>query len=210
MYLVGALPIDEKMRGGIGNTVFLMKTACFNFELRISPNIFEKNSKWLQWYTQGLGGNWFMKNTWNQKSRGTVPLSSVMDLNFDTLFMTISMNMWSKDKWMFLQQFCLLLQNCVEVSHSWMKEFSLVNTSCSAQTRTGIGHLRKPPGVELIPCCRKPLRRTCTLHDPAQTQVWSEQVWLDTTFISQGSRSWGKLAVETWPLFRKDRDRGVN
>jgi hypothetical protein len=57
MYLVGALPIDEKMRGGIGNTVFLMKTACFNFELRISPNIFEKNSKWLQWYTQGLGGN---------------------------------------------------------------------------------------------------------------------------------------------------------
>jgi hypothetical protein len=69
---------------------------------------------------------------------------------------------------------------------------------CSAQTRTGIGHLRKPPGVELIPCHRKPLRHTRTLHDPAQTQVWSEQVGLDTTFISQGSRSWGKLAVETW------------
>ncbi len=44
----------------------------------------------------------------------------------------------------------------------------------------------------------KPLRRTRSLRDPAQTQVWSEQVWLDTTFISQGSRSWGKLAVETW------------
>ncbi len=73
-----------------------------------------------------------------------------------------------------------------------------LNNFCSAQTRTGIGHLRKPPGVELIPCRRKPLRRTRTLHDPAQTQVWSEQVWLDTTFISQGSRSWGKLAVETW------------
>ncbi len=37
----------------------------------------------------------------------------------------------------------------------------------------------------------KPLRRTRTLRDPVQTQVWSEQVWLDTTFISQGSRSWG-------------------
>jgi hypothetical protein len=68
---------------------------------------------------------------------------------------------------------------------------------CSAQTRTGIGHLRKPPGVELIPCRRKPLRRTRTLRDPAQTQVWSEQVWLNTTFILQGSRSWSKLAVKT-------------
>ncbi len=44
----------------------------------------------------------------------------------------------------------------------------------------------------------KPLRRTRSLPDLAQTQVWSEQVWLDTTFISQGSRSWGKLAVQTW------------
>jgi hypothetical protein len=26
----------------------------------------------------------------------------------------------------------------------------------------------------------------------------SNQVWLNTTFISQGSQSWGKLAVETW------------
>ncbi len=69
---------------------------------------------------------------------------------------------------------------------------------CLAQTRIGIGHLRKPPGVELIPCRRKLLRRTRTLRDPAQTQVWIEQVWLDTTFISQGLRSWGKLAVETW------------
>ncbi len=72
------------------------------------------------------------------------------------------------------------------------------NGVCSAQTQTGIGHLSKPPGVELIPCHRKPLRRTHTLRDPAQTQVWSKQVWLDTTFISQGLRSWGKLAVETW------------
>jgi hypothetical protein len=40
---------------------------------------------------------------------------------------------------------------------------------CWAHTR--IGHLRKPPGVELIPCRRKLLRRTRTLCDPAQTQV---------------------------------------
>ena len=44
----------------------------------------------------------------------------------------------------------------------------------------------------------KATKRTRTLRDPAQTQVWREQVWLDITFISQGSRSWGKLAVETW------------
>jgi hypothetical protein len=53
------------------------------------------------------------------------------------------------------------------------------------------------PSSEAIPCRRKPLRRTRLLRDPAQTQVWSEQVWLNTTFISQGSRSWDKLAVET-------------
>ncbi len=31
--------------------------------------------------------------------------------------------------------------------------------------------LEKPPGVELNPCRRKPLRRTRFLRDPAQTQV---------------------------------------
>ncbi len=50
---------------------------------------------------------------------------------------------------------------------------------------------------EAIPFRRKPLRRTRLLHHPAQTQVWSEQVWLNTTtFISQGSQSWDKLAIE--------------
>ncbi len=53
------------------------------------------------------------------------------------------------------------------------------------------------PSSEAIPFCRKPLTRTGLLRNPAQTQVWSEQVWLNTTFISQGSRSWDKLAVET-------------
>jgi hypothetical protein len=57
--------------------------------------------------------------------------------------------------------------------------------------------LEKPPAAEQIPCRRKPLRRTRFLRHPAQTQVWSEQVGLNTTFISQGSRLWDKLAVET-------------
>jgi hypothetical protein len=31
--------------------------------------------------------------------------------------------------------------------------------------------IEKPPAAELIPCHRKPLRRTRFLRDPAQTQV---------------------------------------
>ncbi len=41
----------------------------------ISAN-FRKNSKRPYWYTQGLGGNWFMKKTRSRKSRDTVPLTS--------------------------------------------------------------------------------------------------------------------------------------
>ncbi len=104
---------------------------------------------------------------------------------------------------------CIYSRGCTHyaiiLSASWGDDFAnycrlkriSYKAKCSAQTQTGMGHLRKPPGVELIPAV-KPLRRTRSLRDPTQTQVWSEQVWLDTTFISQGSRSWGKLAVETW------------
>ncbi len=53
------------------------------------------------------------------------------------------------------------------------------------------------PSSEAIPFRRKPLMLARLLRDPAQTQIWSEQVWLNTTFISQDSRSWDKLAVET-------------
>jgi hypothetical protein len=65
-----------------------------------------------------------------------------------------------------------------------------VVSSCSAQTRSGISLLgnflrQKPLGV----------RASYAAH--AQTQVWSEQVWLNTTFISRGLQSWDKLAVET-------------
>ncbi len=73
---------------------------------------------------------------------------------------------------------------------------------CSAQTRTGIGLLGKPPTVKQFPSS-KATRRTRLLRGPVQTQVWSEQVWLNTTFISQGSRSWDKLSVETWRVKTK-------
>ncbi len=53
------------------------------------------------------------------------------------------------------------------------------------------------PSSEAIPFRRKPLRSTRLLRDLAQMQEWSEQVWLNTTFISQGSQSWDNLAVET-------------
>jgi hypothetical protein len=72
----------------------------------------------------------------------------------------------------------------------------LLYSVCSAQTRTGIGLLGKPPAVKQFPPS-KATRCMRLLPDPEQTQVWSEQVWLNTTFISQGSLLWDKLAVET-------------
>ncbi len=95
---------------------------------------------------------------------------------------------------------CRMRQFSLSPIGQWLSDCIFFYAICLLQTRTGIGHLRTPPGVELIPCRWKPLRRTRTLRDPAQTQVWREQVWLDTTFISQGSRSWGKPAVETWRI----------
>ncbi len=43
----------------------------------ISAN-FWKNLKRPYWYTQGLGGNWFMKKSRIQKSHGTVPLRNLL------------------------------------------------------------------------------------------------------------------------------------
>ncbi len=45
------------------------------WDTNISVN-FRKNSKRPKWYTQGLGGNWFMKKTRSRKSRDPVPLSN--------------------------------------------------------------------------------------------------------------------------------------
>ncbi len=52
--------------------------------------------------------------------------------------------------------------------------------------------LEKPPGVELIPCRRKPLRRTRTLRDRRKLRYEANKC------------GW------TQPLFRKARDHGVN
>jgi hypothetical protein len=58
--------------------------------------------------------------------------------------------------------------------------------------RIGIGHLRKPPGVELIPCRRKPLKRTRTYATRCKCRYEANKC------------SW------TQPLFRKAPNRGVN
>jgi energy-converting hydrogenase Eha subunit F len=51
--------------------------------------------------------------------------------------------------------------------------------------------------VKQFPTVESHLGVRASYATPAQMQVWSEQVWLNTTFISQASRSWDKLAVET-------------
>jgi hypothetical protein len=72
--------------------------------------------------------------------------------------------------------------------------FSLFNTFCSAQTRTGIGHLRNPQelnwflAVESHLGVRAPYATPHKLRYEANKCGWS---W-------------------TQPLFRKARDRGVN
>jgi hypothetical protein len=45
------------------------------FLYNISANFWKKSKRPL-WYTQGLGGNWFMKRTRSKKSRDTVPLKT--------------------------------------------------------------------------------------------------------------------------------------
>jgi hypothetical protein len=58
--------------------------------------------------------------------------------------------------------------------------FEKVNT-CSAQTRTELGYLGNPQQWSNS----SPTRASyATL---SQMQVWSEQAWLNTTFILQGS-----------------------
>ena len=71
---------------------------------------------------------------------------------------------------------------------------------CSAQTVTRIRLLEEIPrsGVQ-IPCLY--LMGHLGVRAPYATRrklrYEANQVWMNTTFISQGSQSWGKLAVET-------------
>ncbi len=75
----------------------------------------------------------------------------------------------------------------------------IVSYTCSAQTQTRMGCLRKPPEVEF-----DSYRWLSHLGVRAPYAVWrkrryeANQVWMNTTFISQGPQSWGKLVVETW------------
>ena len=100
--------------------------------------------------------------------------------------------------------FLLCLQDmdrCVSLSvilENW-KGWLSTNSCCSAQTQTRMGCLRKSPEVEFDSYrwlshlgVRTPYaaRRKCRYE--------ANQVWMNTTFISQGPQSWGKLAVETW------------
>ena len=89
---------------------------------------------------------------------------------------------------------CVIKRYPRELKRMIINKFMLFSTDSDQN-----GMLEEIPrsGIWFLPLI-KPLRRTRTLCGPAQTQVWSVQVWLDTTYISQGSRSWGKLAVETW------------
>jgi hypothetical protein len=63
---------------------------------------------------------------------------------------------------------------------------------CSAQTRTGIEHLRRPPGVELIPAVESHLG----VRAPYETR--------------RKRRYEANKCGWTQPLFRKALDRGVN
>ena len=51
----------------------------------ISAN-FLKNLKWSYCYYQGLGGRWFMKQTWSKKSRDTVPLRRPVRVRHKSIF----------------------------------------------------------------------------------------------------------------------------
>jgi hypothetical protein len=66
----------------------------------------------------------------------------------------------------------------------FVKNAYIINPYYSVQTRTGIGSLGKPPAVKQFPTVENHLGVRALLRDPAQAQVWSEQVWLNTTFIS--------------------------
>ncbi len=52
------------------------------------------------------------------------------------------------------------------------------------------------PSSVVFPLLQEPIGVLASYAPHVQMQVWSEQVWLNTTFIARGSRSWDKQAVE--------------
>ncbi len=77
----------------------------------------------------------------------------------------------------------------------WMPKESL----CSAQTQTRIGLLEEIPrsGSDSLPLLLGHLGVRAPYATRRKLRYEANQVWMNTTFISQGPQSWIKLAVET-------------
>jgi hypothetical protein len=73
-------------------------------------------------------------------------------------------------------------------------------SNCSAQTQTRIGLLEEIPrsGSDSLPLLLGHLGVRAPYATRRKRRYEANQVWMNTTFISQGPQSWGKLAVETW------------
>ncbi len=72
------------------------------------------------------------------------------------------------------------------------------NYRCSAQTQTRMGCLRKSQEVEFDSYrSLSHLGVRAPYAARRKRRYEANQVWMNTTFISQGPQSWGKLAVKT-------------
>ena len=71
--------------------------------------------------------------------------------------------------------------------------------ACSTQTQTRIGLLEEIPrsGSDSLPLLLGHLGVRAPYATRRKRRYEANQVWMNTTFISQGPQSWGKLAVET-------------
>ncbi len=75
-------------------------------------------------------------------------------------------------------------------------------TTCSAQTQTRMGCLRKSPEVEFDSYhWLSHLGKRAPYVARRKRRYEANQVWMNTTFISQGPQSWGKLAAPKLLLF---------
>ncbi len=92
----------------------------------------------------------------------------------------------------------------VTESHVWLSlktepQLNFNYVTCWAQTRTRMGCLRKSPEVEFDSYrWLSHLGVRAPYAARRKRRYEGNQVWMNTTFISQGPQSWGKLTVETW------------
>jgi hypothetical protein len=73
-FATGVVDTGGKIAAGVVDVPPVSLIPVVHLDSRISPRIFEKNSKRSKWNSLGLGGNRFMKKTRSKKSRDTVPL----------------------------------------------------------------------------------------------------------------------------------------